>query len=77
LLPIIEEFKICVSSFDTLVFHHVFREKNMVANQLSKEGVRLGHGKWLIIEENRGTIYEFYHRHFIEEKHHNLASTSS
>jgi len=39
LLPIIEEFKICVSSFDTLVVHHVFGEMNMVADQLSKEGV--------------------------------------
>jgi len=28
----------------------------MVANQLSKEGVQLGHGQWLIIEENKGTI---------------------
>jgi ribonuclease HI len=77
LLPILEEVQRLVASFDTLVVHHVFRERNMVANQLSKEGVQMGHGQWLIIEDNRGTIYEFYHRPFIEEQCHNSASTSS
>jgi hypothetical protein len=39
LLPILEEIQILTASFDTFVVHHVFRERNMVANQLSKEGL--------------------------------------
>jgi ribonuclease HI len=51
LLPILEEVQRLVGSFDTLTVHHVFRERNMVTDQPSKGGVQMGHGQWLITED--------------------------
>jgi ribonuclease HI len=67
LLPILEEVQRLVVSFDIFEIHHVFRERNMVADQLSKEGMWFIQGQWMIVEENKGTFYEYYHRLFIED----------
>jgi hypothetical protein len=68
LLPILEEVHRIVASFDTFDIQHVYMEKNMVVDQLSKVGIQMDYGQWIIVEDNNETIYEFYHRPFIEEK---------
>jgi hypothetical protein len=40
----------------------------MDVDQLSKEGLQMGHGKWMITEDINGVIHEFYHRPFIEDQ---------
>jgi len=39
-----------LGSSDTIGFRHVYREHNMDANSLSKEGLQLDMGQWLFIE---------------------------
>jgi hypothetical protein len=41
LLPIIEEVQGMADIFDDFNIHHVCRERNMVANQLSKDGIHM------------------------------------
>jgi hypothetical protein len=57
-----------VVSFDTFDIQHVYREKNMVVDQLSKVEIQMDYGQWIIVEDNNETLYEFYHRPFIEDK---------
>lgn len=40
---------------------HVYKNKNMQVDSLSKEGIRMDYGKWLIKENREGIQYEFYH----------------
>jgi ribonuclease HI len=56
LLPILEEVQRVVVSFDIFEIHHVFRERNMEVDRLSKEGLQLEHGQWMIVEDNEGTF---------------------
>jgi ribonuclease HI len=44
-LPIFEEIQRIAPSFDNLDIQHVYRERNMVANQLSKAGLQLDFGQ--------------------------------
>ena len=46
-------------------FHQVYREGNQVADRLSKDGVLLAHGDWIIQEHAGGHIYEYAHPPFI------------
>jgi ribonuclease HI len=60
LRPIYEELQRLKYLFTTLSFSHVYREHNIEADRLSKEGLLLEPGKWIIEEvvEGNSTIFE-------------------
>jgi len=43
----------------------VYREGNQVTDGLSKDGVLLAHGDWIIQEHAGGHIYEYAHPPFM------------
>jgi ribonuclease HI len=51
LQPVLEKVLRLMQAIAQISFHHIFREMNRVADGLSKEGVQLAHGEW-IIQEN-------------------------
>jgi ribonuclease HI len=67
LIPLLEEVQRLMASFDYFDIQHVYRERNMMVDLLSKEGLQMEHGQWMISEENNGTFYEYYHRPFIDQ----------
>jgi hypothetical protein len=75
LMPILEDIFHLKDIFDSLVISHVYRDKNMVADTLSKAGLQLTLGQWQLEYKGEDT-YAFYHRPFIEnhEKHRTGAS---
>jgi len=56
-----------IDIFDSFVCHHIYREQNSEADQLSKEEMHLQDNVWLIQEEIDGTHHQYYHRPFIEQ----------
>jgi hypothetical protein len=44
------------------------------ADSLSKAGLQLGFGKWMISEVKDGAHYEYYHEHFIDDPSHREAT---
>ena len=66
LRPILEEVKIILNTFDDFEIHLVYKERNEEVDQLSKEGLSLAPGQWMIREEDNGTFFEFYHRAFMD-----------
>jgi ribonuclease HI len=67
LQPIMEEISTLLVSFDTFVIRHVYRNKNSIADALSKEGISLPYGHWHFSESNGDTTQNFFHRPFIED----------
>jgi ribonuclease HI len=55
LCPILEEIFRLMDTFDTLVISHVYRDRNMVADSLSKEGLLLSLGQWHITKKKGKT----------------------
>jgi ribonuclease HI len=51
LSPILEDIYRLMDIFDTLVISHVYRDMNMVADSLSKDGLLLSLGQWHITEK--------------------------
>jgi ribonuclease HI len=70
LCPILEEIFRLLDTFDTVVISHVYRDKNLVADSLSKEGLQLSQGQWHITETKGEDTNAFYHRPFIEDQGH-------
>jgi len=68
LSPIMEEIYRLLDTFDTLVIAHVYRDRNMVADSLSKEGLQLQQGQWHITKKKGEDSNAFYHKPFIEEQ---------
>ena len=66
LLPILEEVLLLKHHFNTISFTHVFRERNRVADRLSKEATQLDYGTWRIQIFARTGAYSYYHRPFHE-----------
>lgn len=67
LIPIVEEIQRHKILFDHIVFTHVYRELNRMADRLSKEAMRLEQGIWQI-EDNLGTgTNGYYHRLYHED----------
>jgi len=46
LIPILEDIFRLLDAFDSLVISHVYRDRNMVMDTLSKEGLQLTLGQW-------------------------------
>jgi ribonuclease HI len=67
LIPILEDIFRMMDVFDSLVISHVYRDRNMVADTLSKDGLQLTLGQWHFTEHKGEDSYAFYHRPFIED----------
>jgi hypothetical protein len=50
--------------FDSISFSHIYRERNQLADGLSKEATQLAYGQWYIEEHSSTRICGFYHRPF-------------
>jgi hypothetical protein len=58
LLPILEDTYQLLNFFDSMTISHVYRNKNTVADALSKAGLQLALGQWDITEHKNGdTIF--------------------
>ena len=68
LLPILEEVFLLQQRFNYISFTHVYRERNGVADRLSKEASQLPFGCWKILEQDLAGSYSYFHRPFIEEQ---------
>jgi ribonuclease HI len=55
LCPLLEEVFRILASFDNYSFHHVYREHNQEADSLSKEGLQMVVGTWMIREDKDGS----------------------
>ena len=64
LLPILEEILLLKLHFNYLAFNHIFRERNRVADRLSKEALQLDYGIWRIHIFAPTGVYSYYHRPF-------------
>jgi len=54
LRPIYEQIQRLKDLFNNISFHHVYREKNEVADRFSKDGLQLAPGVWRGLEEVEG-----------------------
>lgn len=66
LLPILEEVFIILVSYENYSMWHVYSERNMATDPLSKAGLQLDIGQWHLEEIKEGTHFEFFHRPFID-----------
>ena len=68
LLPIVEEVFRIKQQLNHISFTHVYRERNRVADQLSKQATvgRLDFGIWRITSHSHEGSYSYYHRPFHE-----------
>ena len=69
LLPILEEVFRIKQQFNHLSFTHVYRERNGVADQLSKEAIQwhIDYGVWRISVHASVGSFSYYHRSFHED----------
>ena len=61
-----EEVYRILANFESISFKHVYRERNMEANKLSKAGLNLQWGTWKIIEKKETEANEYYRRPFLD-----------
>jgi hypothetical protein len=66
LLPLLEDVIRIKNIFDTISFSHIYRERNQLADRLSKEATQLDYGQWYIAEITPTGTRGFYHRPFNE-----------
>jgi hypothetical protein len=64
LIPLLDEVFKNLDTFDSFV-QHVYRERNSEEYSLSKVGLNMDYGKWMIIGLKDDSQHEFYHGHFI------------
>jgi ribonuclease HI len=63
-LPLLEDVLHIKSLFDSISFSHIYRERNQLADRLSKEATQLAFGQWYVEEHTSTGIRGFYHRPF-------------
>jgi hypothetical protein len=68
LFPILEEIHILLDTFDTVTISHVYRDRNMTSDTLSKEGLQLLQGQWHVTEKKGKDTNAFFHRPFTDEQ---------
>lgn len=70
LVAILEEIQLIKQMFNSISFTHVYRERNGVADRLSKEAAQrpLALGIWQITVHSPVGTYSYYHRPFHEEE---------
>jgi hypothetical protein len=77
LCPLLEEVFKILASFDNYYFCHVYREHNHEADSLSKEGLQMVVGSWLIREDRDGAKISCVHRSFMDFLGHKVDVVSS
>ena len=65
-LALFEEVHMLITNFDDITCGHVYRERNIDTDRLSKNRIALKHGVWNFFETRDAEVYEFYHRPFID-----------
>ena len=65
LVALFEEVNRLLANFESLSLKHVYRERNMEADRLSKAGINLEWGTWKITEKKETEANEYYHRPFL------------
>jgi ribonuclease HI len=73
LQPILRETHNLLDTFDHFSIQHVYRNRNAIADSLSKEGLNLNFGQWHFTETDGDTVRAFFHRPFIEDQTHPTA----
>jgi hypothetical protein len=63
LRPYLAEVLRIISTFDTISLSHIYRERNTLADRLSKEATQLEYGNWHITEHTTEGSFD-YHRPF-------------
>jgi ribonuclease HI len=66
LSPLFKEVFIILASFDNYSFLHVYREHNREADSLSKEGLQMADGTWMIWEDKDGSNFFCLHKYFLD-----------
>ena len=61
-----EEVSRLLANFESLSLKHVYRERNMDADPLSKARINMEWGTWKFTETKKTTANEFYHRPFMD-----------
>jgi ribonuclease HI len=56
LLPLLEDVIRIKSLFDSISFSHIYRERNQLADRLSKEATQLDYGQWYVAEHTSAGI---------------------
>jgi len=46
---------------------HIYRERNVIVDALSKEGAQQNRGTWMIIEQHGSEHFEYYPKPFIKD----------
>jgi ribonuclease HI len=67
LSSILDEVFLIANIFTNLSFQHVYRERNVATDTLSKEGTLMALGQWHVIEYKDGQGFEHYHKPFIDQ----------
>lgn len=57
LKPLLEELQVVKSSFNSFSLCHIYRDNNVSADRLSKEGLQQIMGVWKIVEDQQGQIH--------------------
>jgi hypothetical protein len=65
LQPLFDDIKNLQSSFSHITISHVYREKNMEADRLSKDGLELQEGTWEIRESLQGQLTSYLHESWL------------
>jgi ribonuclease HI len=68
LLPLHEDVLRIKSLFDNISFSHIYRERNQLADRLSKEAMQLAYGLWHVSEHTLDGAQGYYHRPFHENQ---------
>jgi ribonuclease HI len=66
LATLVEDIFRLQTSFDSLIFQHVYRENNKEADRRSKEGVHLAMGQWKVTKYQNDQAQEYLHQSFLE-----------
>jgi ribonuclease HI len=65
LQPLFSDIKNLQSTFSHISFSHVYRDKNIEADRLSKQGLELQEGTWEVFESNQGQLSSHFHESWI------------
>ena len=71
LVPILVDALDIKHRFDIITFTHVYKERNGLADRLSKEGTQLPLGSWQVEEHSQNQICKYFHRPFHDGLAHN------
>lgn len=63
---ILDEIMILKAQFNYISCQHIYKERNLVADQLSKEATAHPKGLWIIQEQQGDKHYQYYHHSYMD-----------